>query len=101
MNNIVWSVYHRLKYLVSINKLHPHECNIKNQVKGSQINFLPRVGAMIVSFFPLLKETERVRSSPPKMKTLNLTIIIIVIILNVKIDTFESSKINKSKVFLL
>ena len=90
---------------MSINKIHPHECNIKNQVKGSQINFLPRVGTlkstMIVSFFPLLKQTQRVRSSPLKMKTLNLTIIIIVIILNVKIDTFESSKINKSKVFLL
>ena len=87
---------------MSINKIHPHECNIKNQVEGSQINFLPRVGAMIVSFFPLLKQTERVRSSPLKMKTLNLTIIIIiVIILNVKIDTLESSKINKCKVFLL
>ena len=90
---------------MSINKIHPHECNIKNQVKGSQINFPPRLGTlkstMIVSFFPLLKQTERVRSSPPKMKTLNLTIMIIIIILNVKIDTFESSKINKSKVFLL
>ena len=94
-----------MKYLVSINKIHPHECNIKNQLEGSQINFLPKVGTlkstMIVSFFPLLKQTQRVRSSPLKMKTLNLTVIIIVIILNVKIDTFESSKINKSKVFLL
>ena len=97
LNNVV----HRMKYLVSINKIHPHECNIKNQLEGPQINFLSRVGTlkstMIVSFFPLLKQTERVRSSPLNLKTLNVTIIIItiiVLILNVKIDTFESFKIN-------